>query len=166
MSPTYSERQRFGPWWVWLLVGGAAVAAWVGAIAIWDRGESGAHLGAILLVFLVGVLVPVGFLTVHLDVAVDAAGVQVRFFPLTRRTIPLDAIARVEARRYRPVAEYGGWGIKGWSRRKVAYNVRGDMGVDLTLRDGRTVLLGSQHADDLAAAIDRAAGGAQPPSAS
>jgi len=162
MSPIYAERQRFGPWWVWLLVGIAAVGAWVGGIAAWTGGDDGGHLGAILLVVVVGVLVPVGFLTVHLDLTVDATAVHVRFFPFTRRTIPLDEITTVEARRYRPVAESGGWGIKGWSRRKVAYNVRGDVGVDLTLRDGRRVLLGSQHAADLAAAIEGAGAGAQP----
>jgi hypothetical protein len=59
------------------------------------------------------------------------------------------------------VREYGGWGVKGWSRRKIAYNVRGDRGVLLTLVDGRTVLLGSQRAADLEAAI-RPLGGAGP----
>ena len=44
-------------------------------------------------------------------------------------------------------------GHQGWSRRKIAYNVRGDRGALLTLADGRTVLIGSQRADELAAAI-------------
>jgi hypothetical protein len=35
----------------------------------------------------------------------------------------------------------------------VAYNVRGDQGVELTLRDGRRVLIGTQRATELAAAI-------------
>jgi hypothetical protein len=36
----------------------------------------------------------------------------------------------------------------------MAYNVSGNQGVDLTLRDGRRVMLGSQRADELAAAIE------------
>jgi len=58
-----------------------------------------------------------------------------------------------EARTYRAVAEYGGWGVKGWSKRKVAYNVKGDRGVELRLKNGNSVMLGSQRAEDLEAAI-------------
>jgi hypothetical protein len=38
----------------------------------------------------------------------------------------------------------------------MAYNVRGDRGVQLVLRDGRRVLIGSQRADELAKAIAEA----------
>ena len=59
-----------------------------------------------------------------------------------------------EARTYSPIREYAGWGVKGWSRQKMAYNVSGHEGVELTLTDGRTVMLGSQRADDLAQVIN------------
>ena len=36
----------------------------------------------------------------------------------------------------------------------MAYNVSGDRGVELTLKDGRRVMLGSQRADELAAVIE------------
>lgn len=167
---TYSERQRGGPWWVWALVAVSVVGAWIGGIAIWSSGQSGADAGATVLVVVIGILVPIGFVTIHLDIAVDAEAVRVRYFPFVRRSIPLTDIARVEARHYAPVREYGGWGIKGWSRRKIAYNLRGDEGVDLTLVDGRRVLLGTQRPLELAAAITAARGdvagpgGAQSPS--
>lgn len=65
----------------------------------------------------------------------------------------LENVVAAESISYRPLREYGGWGIKGWSRRKIAYNVRGDRGALLTRADGRTVLIGSQRPDGLAAAI-------------
>ena len=37
---------------------------------------------------------------------------------------------------------------------KMAYNVGGNRGVDLTLRDGRGIMLGSQRPDELAEAIE------------
>jgi hypothetical protein len=52
------------------------------------------------------------------------------------------------------VREYGGWGIKGWSFKSVAYNISGDRGVQLTLRDGRRIMLGSRRPDELAQAIE------------
>jgi hypothetical protein len=51
------------------------------------------------------------------------------------------------------VHDDGGQGSKGWSRCKVASNVRGDGGALLTLADGRTVLIGSQRSSDLAATV-------------
>lgn len=72
--------------------------------------------------------------------------------PLYRRRIALREIASAEAVTYSPLAEYGGWGIRGWGK-DTALNARGNRGVRLTLRDGRRVLIGSQRPDDLAAAL-------------
>jgi hypothetical protein len=158
MAVTFEERQRFGPWWLWVLVGACAIAGWAGAAAILATDDADATIGALALALGVGVLIPVLFLTMHLDVQVDAQEIRIRYFPFVRRVIPLTEIVRVDARRYHPLREYGGWGIKGWTTRKIAYNVKGDEGVDLTLLNGRTVLVGSQRAGELAAAIDRARG--------
>jgi len=149
----FRERQRFGPWWVWVLLAAGVTAAWA-FLAVTLVGD-GSVAGAAVLVVIVGIALPGLFLVARLDVAVYADRVEVDFFPLRRRTIPLRDVDRTQARRYRPLKEYGGWGIKGWSTRKIAYNVRGDRGVDLTLRDGRSVLIGSQHSGELAAAIGR-----------
>ena len=45
-------------------------------------------------------------------------------------------VAYAEARTYAPLREYGGWGIRGLSRKR-AYNVSGNRGVELSLVDGR-----------------------------
>jgi len=147
----FRERQRLGPWWVWVLlaVGVGAVWTYLGVAVAGD----GPVVGALVLVALIGIALPAFFLVARLDVAVFADRVEVDFHPLRRRVIPLSEIARVTSRRYRPVREYGGWGIKGWTTRKIAYNVRGNRGVELTMGDGRSVLLGSQRSDELAAAI-------------
>ncbi|HID51898.1 MAG TPA: hypothetical protein EYP41_07675 [Anaerolineae bacterium] len=91
-----------------------------------------------------------------LIVEVRPDGVSIRFYPLTRRLIPYDQIAQVTPREYSPIKEYGGWGIRGIPSKsqKMAYNVSGKEGVELVLGDGRTVMLGSQKAQELALAID------------
>lgn len=73
-------------------------------------------------------------------------------FPLYRRSIARADIVSFEAVTYSPLAEYGGWGIK-WGRSGLALNARGDRGVRLMLTDGRRVLVGSQRAEELAAAL-------------
>lgn len=73
-------------------------------------------------------------------------------FPLYRRRIALADIASAEAVTYSPIADYGGWGIRGFGS-SVALNARGDRGVRLTLQDGRRVLIGSQRPEELAASL-------------
>ncbi len=72
--------------------------------------------------------------------------------PLEKNQHPLADIEKVEARTYKPLREYGGWGIRGLANHR-AYNVSGSQGVELTLRDGRRILIGSQKAQELALAI-------------
>src|SRR5947209_5803763 len=80
--------------------------------------------------------------SLRLTIRVDHRHLQVRFFPLLKRAIPLEDIARWEARTYRPILEYGGWGLRhSWKGR--AYNVSGNRGVQLEMADGKRVLLGS-----------------------
>jgi hypothetical protein len=155
-EPVFREDQRFTQPWLWALVVVVAVAVWVALVAqfVGDGGdESGWALAIVAVV--VGVGLPVLLAFIRLTVEVFADRVAIRFRPFVRRTIALDSVVAVDAVTYRPLREYGGWGVKGWSRRKVAYNVRGDRGVLLTLVDGRTVLLGSQRSAELEAAIGR-----------
>ena len=65
---------------------------------------------------------------------------------------------RWEARTYRPILEYGGWGIRYTMGRGWAYNVSGNQGVQLELASGKRILIGSQRAEELARAIGEAKG--------
>lgn len=81
----------------------------------------------------------------------------VRHYPLTRwHCFPYKHITHCEARHYRPVAEYGGWGVRyGFLGGGKAYNVSGNEGVQLEFADGTKLLIGSLLANEVATAIDR-----------
>jgi hypothetical protein len=156
--PLYHEEQRFTQWWVWLLIVGAAALSWwpfiVQIVGGEPMGQNPAPDWAVVLIWLfIGIGLPLLFGSVVLVLEVTPERVLIRFRPFTRRTIALSEIDAVEARTYEALKEYGGWGIKGWSKKKVAYNVSGHRGVELTLKDGRQVMLGSQRADELAGVI-------------
>lgn len=93
-----------------------------------------------------------------LIVQVRSDALYVQHLLLTRRhRIPYETIASCEARTYRPILEFGGWGVRfGWGARGKAYNVSGTQGVQLVLTNGRRLLLGSRKADALARAINEA----------
>jgi hypothetical protein len=52
------------------------------------------------------------------------------------------------------MTEFDGWGVRHGAS-GVAYTAHGSHGVDLTLTDGRHVLIGSQDPGALAEAIDK-----------
>ena len=58
------------------------------------------------------------------------------------------------ARVYRPIREYGGWGIR-YGKNGKAYNISGDRGVQLELQNSKPLLIGSQRADELAQTIQQ-----------
>jgi hypothetical protein len=106
---------------------------------------------------LVGVILAIlaGVLTMRQTTTVSADALTVRFGAFYATRIPLADIARAEAVLYRPVREYGGWGIRGFGRRR-ALNTRGDRGVLVTRRDGSTILVGSQKPRELLTALAHA----------
>jgi len=82
----------------------------------------------------------------------------VTFKPLTGKTIKFDKtnIEKYEIREYKPTREYGGYGIKqGKKDAGKAYNVSGKVGVQLYLKDGKKVLIGTQRGDALVRAMKK-----------
>jgi hypothetical protein len=93
-----------------------------------------------------------------LETVVRSDGLYVRFFPIHFRSKKLtaDDIKEYYTRKYRPILEYGGWGIRySFTGKGKAYNVSGNKGVQLILTNGKKLLIGSQKPDDLVAAIDK-----------
>ncbi len=102
----------------------------------------------------IGIGLPLFFLLLKLVVEVYEDHLFIQYWPLTSRKIDFSEIVQVTTRTYSPIKEYGGWGIRGLSSgKKMAYNVKGNKGVELTLRGGRKVMIGSQRANELALAI-------------
>lgn len=105
---------------------------------------------------MLGVVLLLGaLLSMRLTTTVRADAISVRLGFLYRTRVPLSEITRAEAVQYAPVRDYGGWGIRGSSRRR-ALNARGNQGVLLTRSDGSTLLVGSQHPRELLEVLSRA----------
>jgi hypothetical protein len=94
------------------------------------------------------------FYNLKLITDVNSDGIHLRFFPLTSKTVQYEDITSCRARSYRPIREYGGWGIRFGPNGK-AYNVFGNRGVQLEFSNATPLLIGSQRPEDLAAVINR-----------
>lgn len=163
----FYEEQRFRQPWLWALLGITALLV----LSMFSYGlyqqlilgkpwgdqpmSDTALVTVTILVWGVQGLILWLLFSMTLKVGVDSTSVYIHFTPFTKRTIPLSDIRHCEARTYSPLLEYGGWGIRyGW-RAGMAYNAMGDRGVQLELKDGKKVLIGSQRAEELSAAIQR-----------
>lgn len=145
----FEEKQHFPPWVGVLLFSGVIMAGF-GVLA---TGASGNALMPALLALAVGVaIVSLLFGAMALTTRVTDAGIRVNGLLFINRLISFDEIESGAARKYNPLIEYGGWGYRIGPSGK-AYNARGDEGVQLTLRDGGRILIGSGRAQELADAI-------------
>lgn len=72
--------------------------------------------------------------------------------PLVRRTIAFSEIESLKSVTYRPLREFGGWGVRGIGKRK-AWTARGNRAVELSLSEGRQLLIGSDRPQRLAERI-------------
>ncbi|HEY3414045.1 MAG TPA: hypothetical protein VGM51_13470 [Armatimonadota bacterium] len=163
----FEETQRFRQPWLWLMMV-ILVVVEIGPFGsglyrqlVWrhtfdiNPASDRAFIWTSIAVFLVLGAVIWLLLAAYLRVEVRDDALFVRFFPFIRgRVIPYSEIRACAARRYSPIAEYGGWGVR-FGRNGKAYNVSGNRGVQLELVSGERLLLGSQHADEMAAAIAR-----------
>lgn len=158
----YREVQRFRQPWIWIVIIFTMGLSWFSFIQqIISKVPFGARPAPDLVVIgmwiLFGWAFPVMVYTAGLTTEIRGDGIHIRFIPFHRqyRTMPFDAIQTYEARTYRPLKEYGGWGIRYGAAGK-AYNVSGNRGVQLVLLSGRKILLGSQNPEELVLAIDSA----------
>jgi hypothetical protein len=74
----------------------------------------------------------------------DGILVHLGSVPLIRTSIPFDEIRALRSVAYRPMREFGGWGVRGTARRR-AWTARGDRAVLLELDGEREILIGSDH---------------------
>ena len=65
-------------------------------------------------------------------------------------------ISRIEVVTYRPIADFGCWGISFGRDGERALIARGNRGVRLVLNDGTKLLIGSQRPEALARALEQA----------
>ena len=95
----------------------------------------------------------------RLETQVRPDGIYVRYRPFHRRFRAFKAkdLGEFYARKYRPILEYGGWGIRCGFRGGRAYNVSGNRGLQLVFKTGKRLLIGSKKPDELEAALRRIA---------
>ncbi len=104
-----------------------------------------------------GLLMVVIIFLLHMTTEVTPSDLRVWFgwIPTYRRFVPIESVRSVDVVSYRPIADYGFWGIRSGRDGERALIARGNRGVRIELKDGSKLLIGSQRPELLAEAIDR-----------
>lgn len=94
----------------------------------------------------------------NLAIEVKSDGFYYQYFPfhLSIKKIEKDAVKRVTIRNFRPILEYGGWGIRyGFGKRGKGYIVSGNTGVQFILKNDKKVLFSTIEPERMRIAIEK-----------
>jgi len=167
-SPVFVEEQSFNQLWVKVLLGTIMALALVFVVyssyvqlylglAFGNKPMSNIALIIFNAIFL-GLGVGALFLwnRVKLVVMLDSENMYIHFWPFVNKTILIDDIVSFKAKTYRPIRDYGGWGMRYSLKEKHwAYNVSGNRGVLFEFKDGKKLLIGSQYPSKLVVALTK-----------
>ena len=144
MSAQFEEKQKFNQWWLWVILFSFPIIS----VGPFDDNEIK------LFYVVIGIASPSLFYLFELRIKINQDGFHFQFFPfhLKFHTIKMDEIESFKAMEYSPLKEYGGWGIK-YGFKGKAYNVYGNKGVKLFLKNGANIMFGSQKHKELAKAL-------------
>ena len=141
-----------------------AVSVVIFGIALWETITNPKTTNTLVptLLSIIAMAIPISvtilFFILKLETEVHTDALYVRFYPMHIRfkKFTREDLAEHYSRTYKPILEYGGWGIRcSFTGKGKAYNVSGNKGVQLVLTNGKKLLIGSQKPDELAAALDK-----------
>lgn len=158
--PRFREVQRFRQIWVLYPVLAVAGFMWYGAVQqfLFDRplgNNPPPDIVMLVSLLIFGIGLPALFMSMRMITEVREDGIYVRFVPFHMRfqRFGFDEISKCYARTYRPILEFGGWGVRYSLRGGKVYNVKGKEGVQLLKSDGKKLLIGSQRPEELCGAV-------------
>jgi len=150
----FQETQRFTQWWIWLIhililaifFTGIHVQI-INGVPFGDKPMS--DLGLIISTVFMLLLVLL-FLSFNLKTQITSTKIYFKFFPfhIKEREYLISDVQEMQVVKYRPIGEYGGWGIRGFGSNK-AFNVKGNMGLRIFFKDGTKRLIGTQKPEEL-----------------
>lgn len=149
-NKVFQEKQRFTQWWLWLIL---IVVGIVPLVVLFQQlfvgelfgDESASGAGKIVMAGSASLFMLL-FWLFRLETHIDSERIHFRFVPFVNREINWSEVKKAEVVNYGFV---GGWGIRWGTQYGTVYNVRGNKGLALELRDGKRLVLGTQKEEEL-----------------
>ena len=153
----FKEEQSFvGTWIFYLFIAISTLSIGGAAMGLMHTNKPGSYVGLIIAVIVAGVVL-VLFIISKLHLIVDEQAIYYRYPPFvnSEKKLTQNDIKEVFVRTYSPIWEYGGWGYRVRLSKGKALNVSGNQGLQLILKDGKKLLIGTRKAKSLESVIRR-----------
>jgi len=152
----FSETQRFKQIWIWIIlipINGLFLFGLIQQVIFHQQfGDKPASDAVLIVAALFMAALTYLFIIMRLETKITSEGIDVRFYPLqwTYRHYTWDNMVRSFVRRYSPIGEYGGWGLRlGAFGKGKAFNISGDKGLQLEFTTGQKLLIGTNKPGEL-----------------
>ena len=151
----FKEEQRFTQTWLILLMSVSLIVPITLILQDYNKANSSISTNELILSILAIIGSALLIFLFKLKTRIDEKGIYYQFFPfhLKLKLVKWTEINKAYVRTYDPIGEYGGWGFKGgsfWNKEKgKCINVFGDIGIQLELKDGKKLLIGTQQKESV-----------------
>jgi len=146
----FKETQRYNQWWLQILL---VISNLAFIYNLYTNNELLTH--GWILVF--PVIITILIYTIRLEYTLSTNAITYRLYPfqIQLKKIEKKEIATIFIRKYNPIFEFGGWGYRAFLRsNNGALNIWGNMGIQLVLKNGKRLLIGTQLPEDAEIAIE------------
>lgn len=158
----YAEKQKFNQWSLWLLLLGFNSIFIYGIIRqVYLNPTQESNLmpnSGLIFALTISVLITLLFAIFRVDTLIKKDGIYVRFFPIHSKYkyYPWDKMTKSYIRTYSPISEYGGWGLRlNLFGKGKAYSTSGNQGLQLVLKSGEKILIGTQKPDEIMGILEK-----------
>lgn len=156
-EPLFEETQKFNQWWMILFF---VFFNFFILASIFNQFSSDNFDENRLFAFaFVAIIIVIDYLllSTKLTTKIYEEYIIIKFFPFVRnKKILFTELESCQVRKYSPLAEYGGWGYRiGIFGKGIAYNIRGNMGLQLVYKNNKKLLIGTQKPEELERVIEQ-----------
>lgn len=143
----FQEKQFINRWWLLMFI--LAMVVIIVGTAYYSTRDAEEGTAVIASAISLAIIIPItlGLLYIRLETKIDNEGISTSFkpFSFTKKHFSWNEIRECYVREYSPVAEFGGWGLRGFGRGWKAYNIYGNKGIQIVTAKGKNFLIGTQR---------------------
>jgi hypothetical protein len=139
-----SEVQRMDSLWPLVILASTLGINWVLYFVLHETDLTALYASVGTASFIAGLLS-----LVRLEVGWNSEMLKVKLWPFmfTPTVFKAEDIASVSLQTYKPIRDYGGWGLRYSKKNGKAYTVKGNVGLVILLTSGKKVLIGTSQPD-------------------
>ncbi len=156
MKVEFFEEQRFTQWWLWIILCAITMIPVYGIFKQIILGEPFGNKpmsDSGLVIFAIVMFGALWFFSlIKMTTLINEESIRMEFFPFASKFTLWKDVESAEVVNYGFI---GGWGVRIGTRYGTVYNVKGNKGLAITLKNGKKYLIGTQKPIALEVFLDR-----------